>query len=110
MVFWDQAVFIRAAGMRACRARLHLLRQPAYSLELNPVELLWDQTQDVTGNRHFADLDHLEEALRQALQLSWKTPTGSCRSSTTGSTNRQTLLPGSFSQFSMRNGKSSFWP
>ena len=42
-----------------------LFRSP----ELNPVEGLWDQTQDVTCNRHFADLDQLEAALTEALSL-----------------------------------------
>jgi hypothetical protein len=28
----------------------------------------------VTGNRHFADLDQLEEALTQALRPFWETP------------------------------------
>jgi hypothetical protein len=38
------------------------------------VEGLWDQTQDVTCNRHFADLDQLEEALTQALRPFWEPP------------------------------------
>ena len=32
------------------------------------MEGLWDQTQDVTCNRHFADLGQLEEALTAALR------------------------------------------
>jgi hypothetical protein len=55
-------------------ARIHLLPLPPYSPELNPVEGLWDQTQDVTGNRRFADLDQLEEALTRALRPFWETP------------------------------------
>ncbi len=38
------------------------------------MEGLWDQTQDVTCNRHFADLDQLEEALTRALRPFWETP------------------------------------
>ena len=40
---------------------------------LNSVEVLWDQTQDVKCNRHFADLDHLEEARTRALRPFWET-------------------------------------
>ena len=34
----------------------------------------WDQVPDVTGNRHFADLDPLEGALPGALRRCWETP------------------------------------
>ena len=67
--------FIRARGDAGLPARLHLLPLPPYSPELNPVEGLWEQTQDVTSNRHFADLDQLEEALTQARRPFWETPT-----------------------------------
>ena len=74
VVIWDQAGFHPRPGAAALPARIHLLPLPPYSPELNPVEGLWDQTQDVTCNRHFADLDHLEEALTQALRPFWETP------------------------------------
>ena len=75
VVIWDQAGFHPRPGDAGLPARLHLLPLPPYSPELNPVEGLWDQTQDVTSNRHFADLDQLEEALTQALRPFWETPT-----------------------------------
>ena len=75
VVIWDQAGFHSRPGDAQLPARLHLLPLPPYSPELNPVEGLWDQTQDVTSNRHFADLDQLEEALTQALRPFWETPT-----------------------------------
>lgn len=74
VVIWDQAGFHPRPGAAALPARIHLLPLPPYSPELNPVEGLWDQTQDVTCNRHFADLDQLEQALTQALRPFWETP------------------------------------
>ena len=62
VVIWDQAGFHPRPADASLPARIHLLPLPPYSPELNPVEGLWDQTQDVTSNRHFADLDQLEEA------------------------------------------------
>jgi transposase len=74
VVIWDQAGFHPRAGDAQLPARIHLLSLPSYSPELNPVEGLWDQTQDVTCNQHFADLDQLEEALTRALRPFWETP------------------------------------
>src|ERR1019366_2685975 len=74
VVIWDQAGFHPRPGAVGVPARIHLLPLPPYSPELNPMEGLWDQTQDVTCNRHFADLDQLEEALTQALRPFWETP------------------------------------
>ncbi len=74
VVIWDQAGFHPRPGAPALPARIHLLPLPPYSPELNPVEGLWDQVQDVTGNRHFAGLDQLEAALTQALRPFWETP------------------------------------
>jgi hypothetical protein len=73
-VIWDQAGFHPRPGAASLPARIHLLPLPPYSPELNPVEGLWDQTQDVTCHRHFADLDQLEEALTQALRPFWEPP------------------------------------
>ena len=74
VVIWDQAGFHPRPGAATLPARIHLLPLPPYSPELNPVEGLWDQTQDVTCNRHFADLDQLEEVLTQTLRPFWETP------------------------------------
>ena len=74
VVIWDQAGFHPRTGDPALPARIHLPPLPPYSPELNPVEGLWDQTQDVTCNRHFASLDELEAALTQALRPFWETP------------------------------------
>ena len=74
VVIWDQAGFHPRPGDPGLPARLHLLPLPPYSPELKPVEGLWDQTQDVTCHRHFADLDQLEVALTTALRPFWETP------------------------------------
>ena len=74
VVIWDQAGFHPRTGDAQLPARIHLLPLPPYSPELNPVEGLWDQTQDVTCNQHFADLDQLEEALTAALRPFWEIP------------------------------------
>ena len=74
VVIWDQAGFHPRPGAAQVPARIHLLPVPPYSPELNPVEGLWDQTQDVTSNRHFADLDQLEAVLTHALRPFWETP------------------------------------
>jgi transposase len=104
VVIWDQAGFHPVPGDQRLPARIHLLPLPPYSPELNPVEGLWDQTQDVTSNHHFANLDQLEEALTQALRPFWETRRASSPSCITGSTIKQTLSPNSFYRFLMGNG------
>lgn len=41
---------------------LHLVQLPPYSPELQPAEKLWPLSNEGVANRHFADLDELEEA------------------------------------------------
>lgn len=74
VVIWDQAGFHPRPADVTLPARIHLLPLPPYSPELNPVEGLWDQTQDVICNRRFTDLDQLEAALTRALRPFWETP------------------------------------
>ena len=74
LVIWDQAAFHPRPGAASLPARIQLLPLPPYCPELNPVEGLWDQTQDVTCHRHFASLDELETTLTQALRPFWETP------------------------------------
>jgi transposase len=74
VIIWDQAGFHPRPGDASLPARIHLLPLPPYSPELNPVEGLWDQTQDVTCNQHYDDLDQLEESLTHALRPFWETP------------------------------------
>ncbi len=42
---------------------LHLLALPAHSPELQPAERLWPLVDEPVANRHFEDLDELEEVL-----------------------------------------------
>lgn len=74
VIIWDQAGFHPRPGNTQLPARIHLLPLPSYSPELNPIEGLWDQTQDATCNRHFMDLDELEQALTHALRPFWEKP------------------------------------
>lgn len=74
VVIWDQAGFHPRPGNAALPARIHLLPLPPDCPELNPVEGLWDQTPEVTCNRHFASRDELETVLTQALRPFWETP------------------------------------
>jgi transposase len=68
VVIWDGAGFHPRAGTHALPERIHVLRLPAYSPELNPVEKLWDQVKDAICNQVFANLPVLEEALLTALR------------------------------------------
>jgi transposase len=53
---WHASVRLRVPD------HVHLLFLPAYSPELQPAEHLWPLTDTALVNRHFADLDALEEA------------------------------------------------
>ena len=59
-------VLDRAGWHRSVKVRvpehLHLLFLPAYSPELQPAEHLWPLTNTVLANRHFANIDDLEDA------------------------------------------------
>ncbi len=41
---------------------IHLIQLPAYSPELQPAEKLWPLSNEGVANRHFNDLDELEDA------------------------------------------------
>jgi DDE superfamily endonuclease len=41
---------------------IHLIQLPPYSAELQPAEKLWPLSNEGSANRHFSDLDELEEA------------------------------------------------
>ena len=80
VVIWDHAGFHPRPGDATLPARIHLLPLPPYSPELNPVEGLWDQTQDVTCNHpdftvHFFETSpyaHLS-ALSEWIRTGWTT-------------------------------------
>ena len=74
VVIWDQAGFHPRSQDAGLPERIHLLPLPPYSPELNPVEGLWDQVKDCTGNQRHANLDALEQTLTAALRPFWETP------------------------------------
>ena len=57
----DQAGWHTSVKLRVPK-HVHLLFLPTYSPELRPAEHLWPLTTTVLINRHFADLDELEDA------------------------------------------------
>ena len=57
----DQAGWHTSPTLRVPE-HVHLLFLPPYSPELQPAEHLWPLTNTVLINRHFADLEELEEA------------------------------------------------
>lgn len=63
LIIWDGAAIHRSEAvkqfLRERPGRIHLERLPAYSPELNPVELVWSQLKGNLKNRVFTDLDEL---------------------------------------------------
>ncbi len=74
LVVWDGAAIHRSQAvkdwLKQRPGRVHLERLPAYSPELNPVELLWSQLKRSLANQVFTNLSQLTEAiLMQLAQL-----------------------------------------
>ena len=73
LVVWDGAAIHRCEAVRVLLRkkpdRIHLERLPAYSPELNPVELLWSQLKSSLKNRAFLNLEQLTEAVLQQIAL-----------------------------------------
>ena len=69
IVVLDGAPYFWASAVTDLTARddLALVRLPAYSPELNPVEECWRQLKDALGNRFFDSLDELTAAIDKAL-------------------------------------------
>jgi transposase len=53
---------------------VNLLRLPAYSPELNPVERWFQEFRRVLSNRIFETVELLQEALTKALEPYWQEP------------------------------------
>lgn len=68
LVIWDGAMIHRSQRVKdwlSQRAgRIHLERLPAYSPELNPVELLWSGLKRSLQNRVFTRLEELAQAVQ----------------------------------------------
>ncbi|SEP16944.1 Transposase [Halogranum amylolyticum] len=69
IVVLDGAPYFRASAVTDLTARddLALVRLPAYSPELNPVEECWRQLKDALGNRFLDSLDELNAEIDKAL-------------------------------------------
>ena len=72
VVIWDGAGFHHHDGDPELPGNVRLLRLPAYSPELNPVEKLWDIAKDGICNRLFETLDDLEDRLAERLRPFWE--------------------------------------
>lgn len=74
LVIWDGAAVHRSQAIKDWLSqrpgRVHLERIPAYSPELNPVELVWNQLKRSLQNQAFTNLAQLTKAvLAQLRQL-----------------------------------------
>jgi transposase len=71
VVIWDGAGFHQSDGQPEVPGNVRLVKLPAYSPELNPIEKLWDILKDGICNRLFATIRELEEALTVVLAQYW---------------------------------------
>lgn len=73
LIVWDGASIHRSEAVKAFLkqrpGRVHLESLPAYSPELNPVELVWNQLKGRLKNRVFLSLLDLTHAVRQQLNI-----------------------------------------
>lgn len=73
VVIWDGASIHRSAAVKAFLSdrpgRVHLERLPAYSPELNPVELVWSHLKRSLKNQVFTSLDELAVAVLEQIRL-----------------------------------------
>ena len=74
IVIQDGAGFHHPEGAPELPANVRLIHLPPYSLELNPVEKLWDIIKDQICNQVWKDLAELMGAITEVLAESWTTP------------------------------------
>ena len=78
LVIWDGASIHRSEAvksfLRARPGRVHLECLPAYSPELNPTELVWNQIKRGLKNRVFLSLADLTTAVLEQISLLEKGP------------------------------------
>ena len=78
LIIWDGAAIHRSKAvkqfLRERPGRVHLERLPAYSPELNPVELVWSQLKGRMKNMAFMNLVQLTETVLQQLRRLQKEP------------------------------------
>jgi transposase len=68
VVIWDQAGFHPQPQRHELPAQVHVVALPAYSPELNPVEVIGDVIKDRIANTLWATLAALEESLGEELR------------------------------------------
>ncbi|GAB4041886.1 IS630 family transposase (plasmid) [Spirosoma sp. SC4-14] len=72
LVIWDGASIHRSQAVKAflsCKpGRVHLERLPAYSPELNPVELLWSHLKRSLKNQLFTSLEQFQAAVLKQME------------------------------------------
>lgn len=71
VVIWDGAGFHQSDGHPDIPVNVRLLKLPAYSPELNPIEKLWDIVKDAICNRLFPTVTDLQESLTHVLEQYW---------------------------------------
>lgn len=73
LLIWDGASIHAGAPVRRflteCPGKIHLEKLPAYSPELNPVELLWAYLKKKMANQVFLNLKELQAAVEIELQI-----------------------------------------
>lgn len=78
LLIWDGAAIHRSEVVKAFLkerpGRIHLERLPAYSPELNPVELVWSQLKGSLKNQVFTNLDELAAAVLDQVKCLEKDP------------------------------------
>ena len=78
LIIWDGASIHRSEAVKAFLkkrpGRVHLERLPAYSPELNPTELVWNQLKQRLKNRVFVSLADLTVAVLEQISLLEKEP------------------------------------
>lgn len=72
LIIWDGAAIHRSEPvkqfLRKRPGRIHLERLPAYSPELNPVELVWSQLKGSLKNRVFTNIEGLTAAILEQVK------------------------------------------
>ena len=71
VVIRDQAGFHLRDGDPRLPERIRIVCLPPYNPELNPCEQVWDMVKDGIGNRVFATVEDLREAVIPALRRFW---------------------------------------
>lgn len=72
LVIWDGAKIHQSEAVKSFLAdkpgNIHLERLPAYSPELNPIELVWAYLKNILANRVFLNIDELYQAVSFELE------------------------------------------